>query len=458
MNLTGQVCEIIDRARHEPLDDELHERARVHILDTFIAMASGAHLEPGVLGRRYVATRGSAGDSSIVGTDLMVSAELAALANGMSAHADETDDTNDPARIHPGCSIVPAAFAAAEKYASTGEEFVRAVAVGYHVGCSFPLGFWAPGKQLRGAVQSTHGMGQLFGAAAAAAALAPIERQDLPYVLSYTAQQFSGLTSFFRDSRHVEKAFSMSGKMAMQGVTAVEMVAAGLTGVPDVLDVSPSLFDAVDGDGDSGRLGDALAGEHRLLGCDLKRYPVGMPIQAAAEAAMEIVDAHAPDASQIERIVCRLPASKAGIVDERQMPSISVQYILAIVLLERQLTFANSHDYARFNDREVRSLMERVEVTAEDELDEMLPEQVGTRRAVVEVHLRGSDAPFTERVDPPRGTGRNRLGWSDMAAKTHEVLGQVASGATIDQFVGTFRNVHGEDNVRGLARRALAEG
>jgi 2-methylcitrate dehydratase PrpD len=39
------------------------------------------------------------------------SAINAALANGMLAHADETDDSHAPSLTHPGCGIVPAALA-----------------------------------------------------------------------------------------------------------------------------------------------------------------------------------------------------------------------------------------------------------------------------------------------------------------------------------------------------------
>ena len=45
----------------------------------------------------------------------MTTAVNAALANGMLAHADETDDSHAPSLTHPGCGIVPAALAMAER-------------------------------------------------------------------------------------------------------------------------------------------------------------------------------------------------------------------------------------------------------------------------------------------------------------------------------------------------------
>ena len=55
--------------------------------------------------------------ASVVGSRVVTSCVNAALANGMLAHADETDDSHAPSRNHPGCAVVPAALAAAESRA-----------------------------------------------------------------------------------------------------------------------------------------------------------------------------------------------------------------------------------------------------------------------------------------------------------------------------------------------------
>ena len=52
----------------------------------------------------------------------------------MLAHADETDDSHAPSLTHPGCAIVPAALAMAERTRSGGTALLRAVALGYDIG------------------------------------------------------------------------------------------------------------------------------------------------------------------------------------------------------------------------------------------------------------------------------------------------------------------------------------
>src|SRR5947208_14349185 len=173
-------------------------------------MISGSRLRAGRLAAGYVEQEGGAGQACVIGTALLVPAENAALANGMAAHADETDDSHLGGRFHPGCGIVPAAFAVAEVKDRGGAELLRAVALGYDIGArlNLALGYSDPNNRPG---HSTHSLGAAFGAAAAAAALMRFDPVRVRYVLSYAAQQASGVPYWHRDSEHVEKAFDFGG-------------------------------------------------------------------------------------------------------------------------------------------------------------------------------------------------------------------------------------------------------
>jgi 2-methylcitrate dehydratase PrpD len=61
-----------------------------------------------------------------VGSAITAAPVDAALANGVMAHADETDDSHNASRSHPGCAVVPAALAAGEElYAWFAGYFVK---------------------------------------------------------------------------------------------------------------------------------------------------------------------------------------------------------------------------------------------------------------------------------------------------------------------------------------------
>src|SRR4029434_1815049 len=125
----------IAAALRRPLRAAVVGKTKHHILDTIAAMVSGSRLAPGKKAIAYVKTLGGVKEACVIGSNITTSAGNAALANGMLAHADETDDSHAPSLTHPGCGIVPAALAMAERERRNGAVFLRAVTLGYDVGC-----------------------------------------------------------------------------------------------------------------------------------------------------------------------------------------------------------------------------------------------------------------------------------------------------------------------------------
>jgi 2-methylcitrate dehydratase PrpD len=251
----------IARAIKKPLPKAVVEKTKHHVLDTIAAMVSGSQLPPGRKAIDYIRTLGGTKEAGVVGSKFITTAENAALANGMLAHADETDDSHAPSLTHPGCGIVSAALAMAERQQSGGRELIRAVALGYDVGCRLTMALHP--YEFREAGHSTHTFGPMFGAAAAAGALAGVNFNQARYLLSYTAQQASGISCWMRDEDHIEKSFDFGGLPARNGVAAAAMAAHGLTGVQDVFAGERNFFVAYD---ETGRIGKAPEPERLVSG------------------------------------------------------------------------------------------------------------------------------------------------------------------------------------------------
>src|SRR5882762_10333752 len=212
-------------ALRRPLPPAVLEKTKHHLLDTFAAMLSGSRLPPGKKAISFAKTLGGAKEACVVGSRIVTAAANAAVANGMLGHADETDDSHSPSQTHPGCGIVAAAFAMAERERAGGTALLRAVALGYDVCCRLTQSLNA--IQFRAAGHSTHSFGPTFGAAAAAGALARLDERGVRHLLSYAAQQASGISCWMRDEEHIEKAFDFGGMPARNGVAAAAMVAHG---------------------------------------------------------------------------------------------------------------------------------------------------------------------------------------------------------------------------------------
>src|SRR5678816_2896257 len=123
----------MSEAASHALPAEVVEKTKHMILDTLAAMISGSELPPGKFAINFA--RAYKGDrvATVAGSNVLCGPIEAALANGMMAHADETDDSW-PSGWHPGCNVVPAALALGEQFSISGAHFLRAVTLGYDVG------------------------------------------------------------------------------------------------------------------------------------------------------------------------------------------------------------------------------------------------------------------------------------------------------------------------------------
>jgi 2-methylcitrate dehydratase PrpD len=101
---TRRLAEYLSAVPETVLPPEVVHKTKHHIIDTVAAMVSGAVLPAGRRGLAYVEPYTGAGSSVLVGGQRATAVE-AALANGMSAHADETDDSHARSISHPGCAV-----------------------------------------------------------------------------------------------------------------------------------------------------------------------------------------------------------------------------------------------------------------------------------------------------------------------------------------------------------------
>ena len=401
-------------------------KARHHLIDTLAAMVSGAALVPGQQAIRYVERLGGRKEASIPGTRVVTSAIHAAMAGGMCAHADETDDSHQPAFFHPGCAIVPAAWAMAEREHASGVAVLDAIVLGYEVGARVSLALGAMAFHQRGL--SSHTFAGTFGAAAAAGRLARLDLQQSAWLLSYAAQQASGIATWMRDHDHVEKAFALGGMTARNAVTAATMVQSGMTAVDDVFAGAPSFFSAfAPGASTEALLGDFDAAPE-ILRANIKKWSVGSPVQASLDAMESLLREHRFRADDIERIDVEVRDDEAGIVDNRVVPNICLQHLLALMVVDGTLTFASSHDVTRMADPQVVKLRERIVFTGSAAL-----RLAGGRQAIVAATTRDG-ATLRRHVEVVRGAAGNPMSDEEVIAKA----------------AGLMRPVLGERRVRRL--------
>ena len=442
-DLTGQLARYMVEARDRTLPPNVALEGKHHILDTIGAMVSGSRLKPGEMAIAYVRAQGGVPESSVIGTNIKTSAVNAALANGMCGHADETDDVELITKTHPGCSSVAAALAVAEREGRSGMDLLRAVVLGYDVCCRFLM---ALGPDLvRGTHRSAEGVGSTFSAVGAAASLARLDETGMRYALSYAAQQVSGLWSWTSDNEHVEKAFDFSGMGARNGVTAVTMVQAGFTGVRDVFDCEHNVLEALSSQPHPAEMVADLGSRFWIAETSIKTYSVGYPIQSAVDAFLTLRRENSLRVDNVERIVVRLPADGAGIVDNSSMPDVNLQYIIALALVDGAVSFANSHSYERMADPQIRAVKERVQLVA----DRKLVDPAAPRSGMVEATLKdGRTVSHFTRFPP--GTKENPLNTEGLNAKVRDLMAPVLGAERTTNLIQRVNALEEVRDVRDL--------
>lgn len=432
------------------LPAEVTERAKLHLLDTIAAMISGAPLLPGRRAIEYVTAMGGTPEATILATGTRTSAVNAALANGMLAHSDETDDAYYLALVHPGCSIVPAALAMAERQKSSGRELLRAIVLGYDVCArtSMALGI----EHFRSAGHSTHSFGGTFGSAVAAGALARIDVRQARHLLSYAAQQASGLSCWARDVEHVEKAFDFGGMPARNGVTAATMVASGFTGVEDVFSGDRGFLHAFAPFIRPREFVKGLGSRYDIMQTAIKRWPVGYPIQAPLDALSTLIDRHAIQATEVEKVHITVDEQGARTVSGRKMSDINLQHLTAIMLLDGDISFEASHDPARSRDRQVLALKDKVQLVGSAELS-----KAKTTQAIVEVTLarpqgRSRTSVVRHHTRAVLGSATRPMDRADIERKCRPLLEPTLGARRASALVDAIWSIDRLPDVRSLRR------
>lgn len=441
--LMREVSSHIAHSVEKKLPVEVVERAKIHIVDTTAAMLSGSRLLPGQRAIAYVKAQQGKPEATVVGTRIVTSAPLAALANGMFGHADETDDTHPPSRTHPGTSVIPAALAIGERKRLPGVSVLRAIVLGYDLCARMLLAF--DEQVFRYSGHHASSFGQVFGASAAAAALLGFDETKVRHTLSYTAEQAAGLYMMLRDKQHIEKAYAMGGMGAHNGTAAALMVAHGFTGVDDVFSGDRDFFYTFAPKADRNRLTRRLGQDYEILRGGIKRWPVGGPIQGPMHVLNDIIQTHRITVDDVQKIVARMPDKEFETVNNRDMPDICVQHLLAIMLLDGGATLRSTHDYARMKDPKVLALRKRVTVIPDPKLTDVLRRW----RCVMEVTLKDGTV-IKHKTLAAKGSFVNPLTRAEEQEKAMDLLEPIIGGRRAQRLMTALWNFDKIRDVRLL--------
>lgn len=364
------------------------------------------------------------GPSRVVGHEAGWPVAMSALVNATAAHALELDDIYAPGLFHPGAPVIAAALAVADQRQASVGRFLRAVVVGYEVGCRLAADL-GPSHY---AHWHTTGTAGAVAAAAAAADLRDADAGIVAHALALAATTTGGLQQTFRSDAAGKPLHA--GAAAQAGVAAAAAAAGGVTGAADVFEGAAGLA-AATGTTTQWAMsldpGDAPLAIEQIT---VKPFPCCGHTFAAIDGAAQLRDGGIDPGDVTEIIVATYATAiaTAGIVAPRTDAErrFSIQYLVAAAL-----TFGTGPMFGAVAaaDPTVHRLTAAVRLVVSEEHEARFPAHRG---ATVRVVLADGSVRTVDVVDRP-GSPERPLGDAHLAEKfvttSAPVLGDAAESA-----------------------------
>ena len=246
------------------------EQAALLTLDALANAVAGRASAPGVILQRWAAANG------------VLDAGREAFLLGALTHILETDDLHRASVVHPGCVVVPAAWAVARREGCRGQAFLRAVLWGFEAATRVGM---AVGPAHYRLWHNTAACGP-YGSALATAALLRLNAAATVHALANAGAQSFGLWQFLASGAMTKHLHA--GRAAEAGVLAADLARLGFTGPPAMLEGAKGWFAATCADADPGAVWRDPDAPWQLLNTSLKPWPSCRHTHPALDAALEL--------------------------------------------------------------------------------------------------------------------------------------------------------------------------
>jgi len=240
------------------------------------------------------------GPCTALGHARSLSAQDAALANGVAIHGEDFDDTLEGAPIRVGAMVIPAVLAASERFELSGAQTLLGIAAGLEAVCR--LNHVAAGHMHRAGFHPVGVIGALGAAAGASVALG-LDRDRITAAFGIAASMSSGIIEYLTDGAWTKRLHP--GWAAQSGLKAAMIAKTGFFAPRTVFDGAHNFFRtfAPTATPDYSHLTEGLGEDWYMTKIVFKPYACGTMIHPYIDCARRLGrdGVHADD---IEKILC----------------------------------------------------------------------------------------------------------------------------------------------------------
>ncbi len=383
----------------KPITDRDRAQAALFVLDTVANALAARHTDPALRVRAWWRTL------SPGRPDAFADPGREAFLTGALAHTLETDDLHRASVLHPGCVVVPAAWATARATGQSGRAFLDAVIRGYEAACRIGM---AAGTEHYKIWHNTATIGP-FGSAMAAGLLMDLDHAGLVHALGNAGTQSSGLWEFLETGAMTKHLHA--GRAAESGWLAAALAAQGFTGPRTILEGPKGLFAATCPDGRVEAVLENPAHRWQIHENSVKPWPSCRHTHPAMDAAQDLrgqIKIRGADIDDVTMVHVRTYQAAIDVTDRISprtdyQAKFSMQHCVAAALARDVVGFDAFGENAR---SELAPLRARVSLIHDEALDEAYPRawggtvslslKDGARVDAVRAHAKGDpEAPLS---------------------------------------------------------------
>ena len=417
--LTKYVSEFIVNTKYEDIPENVIALGKKTILDGFGLALAGSASTAGPRIRQYIESLGPCGgSSSIIGTKMKVHPRFAALANGVSIHADDYDDTGSGA-----CTLRRRFFRRPSRSANWNRRSGKDLMLAFHVGVEVAnkIGDAVSPRHQQDGFHTTGTIGT-FGSAAACAKLRGLNADQTAITLAIAGSEASGLRDNFGS---MTKPFH-AGHAGENGSVAADLAAIGWTAAPDILE-APLGFFQVGGGFDPKTIVDRLGKPWMFAspGDLIKRFPCGTIQQQVMDEMLRLIQKNDIKAADVEKVEVGGNLSNYKTLFQHHPTTglqgkFSMEYAMAILLLERKATLSSFTD-AVVQRADVQDMIKRVRYYVDPEFNKLELQGASLQAMLVEqsilkIYMKDGKV-ISGRTEPAKGSPENPMTYEEVADK-----------------------------------------
>jgi len=432
------LAEFAVNLKYDDLPSETVLEAKRFLLDSMGCALRGCLSEDFKILMKVLDELGGTPEATIIGSNSKTNCCNAVLANSLLIRALDYNDIywkQDPS--HPS-DLIPAALSVGERENKSGKDLIAAMIIAYELEmrlCECAI----PGIRER---KWHHASLTQFVSPVVAGKMLDLNVDQICNAIGISGVHNFTLGAVAAGKLSMVK--NIADPLAVQsGVMAALMAKQGFTGPEPVFEGKEGLVDAIGGRWDM----DVMTRAHepfKIMECSMKPFPTEGLTHSPITATLTLLERHSITPEEVEEVVIRTISRAVDILADpskytptsKETADHSLPYCIAAAIVDRSVTL-DQFTKSKLNDDRIRSVIRKVKVVADPELEKLFPELA---TAIVEVTCKDG-RHFTQRADFPKGNPKNRMSDEEVLTKFNANASSVISEQRAKAIISKIMNL-----------------